>query len=472
MIEITASLSIFRKFTKECSLKSFCTKFQRSIIAIIEFVMYGAALAAFFMLFSIDNPEIISLSRTAAVTLSTYVLMLYLLTNIYGGFDVGRKRRREIVISLVLTGIFTDVITYFELTIMKTNEANNATFTIENVGILFAVFLVQIIIYILMTYLGTAFFFWINEAEKCLIVASDVEEAKRVLKAMQMFARRYSVNEIVSINEENLEEKMLAADSIVLYEVPVEKRVEIVDFCYQNLKNIYFNPQIADILEHNSKSEVIDDISFFSWKFHMITFEQRIVKRLMDVIISALMIVVLSPLLLISAICIKKNDGGKVLFKQKRATVHGKVFEIYKFRTMKENVENKSTFVGDDRITSVGKVLRKYRIDELPQLFNILKGDMSLVGPRPEMLENVNEYTKELPEFRYRLRMKAGLTGYAQIIGKYNTTSKDKLMLDLMYIENYSILKDIQLLFRTLLVIFKAEDSTSAFQNDEENENG
>ena len=129
-------------------------------------------------------------------------------------------------------------------------------------------------------------------------------------------------------------------------------------------------------------------------------------------------------------------------------------------------MENYSSTENDDRITKVGRTLRKYRIDELPQLINILKGDMSLVGPRPEMLENVADYEKDLPEFRYRLRMKAGLTGYAQVYGKYNTSSKDKLMLDLMYIENYSILKDIQLLFLTILVLFKAEDSTEGFNSD------
>ncbi len=183
----------------------------------------------------------------------------------------------------------------------------------------------------------------------------------------------------------------------------------------------------------------------------------------MDIVIASVLLVITSPILLVSAVCIKKNDGGSVFFRQKRATANGRVFEIYKFRTMKENVENRSAVKDDDRITSVGRVLRKYRIDELPQLLNIVRGDMSLVGPRPEMLENVEDYEKELPEFRYRLRMKAGLTGYAQVFGKYNTSSKDKLMLDLMYIENYSLIRDIQLLFQTLMVIFKAEESTEAF---------
>lgn len=451
-------------------MKEFSTKFQKSILFLIKIVMYGFALAVFFVLFSFDNPEIIDISRTAAVTLSTYVIMLFLLSNIYGGYEIGVKRRREIVISLTLTGLITDLVTYFELTIMKTNEANNATFTIENVGVLFAVFAIQFVLFILFTIIGNNFYFWINEAEKCLIITTGEDGAKKVALAMSLFKSKYKINEIVDINDGDVEKKMLEADTIVMYEVPVERRTEIIDFCYRNLKNIYYNPRISDILEQTTKTTIIDDIPFFSWQFHVLTFEQRIIKRLMDVVISAVVLVLTSPIFLVSAILIKRYDGGSVFFKQKRATVNGKIFEIYKFRTMKENVENKSTFVGDDRITPIGKTLRKYRIDELPQLVNILKGDMSLVGPRPEMLENVDEYTKALPEFIYRLRMKAGLTGYAQIIGKYNTSSKDKLMLDLLYIENYSILKDIQLLFRTVLVIFKAEDSTAAFENNASSE--
>ncbi len=444
-------------------MKEFSTKFQKSILFFIKMLMYALSLGTFFVLFSIDNPEIIDLSRTAAVTLSTFVITLVLLSNIYGGYEIGSKRKREIYISLILTGVITDLITYFELTIMKTNEANNATFTIENVGILFLVIIIQSILFIIFTIIGDNFYFWINEAEKCLIITDGDEGAKRVAVAMSLFKSKYKINEIAGYLDEDLEDKMLLADTIVMYEIPIEERTAIIDFCYRNLKNIYFNPKISDIIEQAGKTAIIDDIPFFSWQFHVLTFEQRIAKRIMDIIISLIVLIITSPVFLVSAVLIKKYDGGKVFFKQKRATVNGKVFEIYKFRTMKENVENKSTFVGDDRITPIGKKLRKYRIDELPQLVNIIKGDMSLVGPRPEMLENVDEYTKNLPEFVYRLRMKAGLTGYAQIIGKYNTSSRDKLMLDLLYIENYSLLKDIQLLFRTVLVIFKAEDSTQAF---------
>lgn len=197
--------------------------------------------------------------------------------------------------------------------------------------------------------------------------------------ALEEFKKRYHVCGIVRYDTEDLTERIVDADTVVLYEVPVELRTDIVDFCYQNLKNIYFNPHIADILEQNSKPVVVDDISFFTSRFHMISFEQRIVKRLMDILLSALALAVTSPILLISAICIRQYDKGSVLFKQKRATVHGRVFEIYKFRTMKENVNNYSVTKDDDRVTPVGKFLRKYRIDELPQFYNILKGDMSLV---------------------------------------------------------------------------------------------
>ena len=138
-----------------------------------------------------------------------------------------------------------------------------------------------------------------------------------------------------------------------------------------------------------------------------------------------------------------------------------------KFRSMKVNCGNVSVSEGDDRITPVGKVIRKYRLDELPQLFNILKGDMSFVGPRPEMLENIWSYTEELPEFSYRLRVKAGLTGLAQVVGKYNTTPKDKLILDMMYIERFSIWRDIKLLFQTLLVFLK-KDSTEGFKKNQD----
>ena len=147
----------------------------------------------------------------------------------------------------------------------------------------------------------------------------------------------------------------------------------------------------------------------------------------------------------------------KVFYKQERTTIDGRVFNVLKFRTMVEDAEKDGAVLAaknDDRITKVGGFLRKTRLDEIPQLLNIIAGDMSIVGPRPERQELNEEYEKGLPEFSYRLRVKAGLTGLAQIEGNYNTSPKDKLTLDLMYIENYSLKLDFKIMLRTLVVVF------------------
>ena len=250
-------------------------------------------------------------------------------------------------------------------------------------------------------------------------------------------------------------------------------------------------------------------------------------KRFFDITFAGIALIVLSPVFLIISLAIRLESKGPVIYKAKRVGTNYNIFDFLKFRSMynnadkhlkeltdlnqykseddtatepkgfsdddldgfligddgvilvsddfiipeevfasKRNSEQDQPFVKiekDPRVTRGGRFLRKYSLDELPQLINILKGDMSFVGPRPEMLENVKSYTRELPEFKYRLRAKAGLTGYAQIAGKYNTSPKDKLILDMMYIENYSFRTDIKLLFQTAIVLLK-KDSTEGFQ--------
>ena len=210
----------------------------------------------------------------------------------------------------------------------------------------------------------------------------------------------------------------------------------------------------------------MDDAPFLEMEFFKMSFFQRAAKRLGDIVISLICLVLLSPLMGIIALAIRMEDHGPVFFRQKRLTIRGWEFTIWKFRTM--TVEDSlsgspvSTAVNDPRITRVGRVLRRFRMDEIPQFLNVLKGEMSLVGPRPEMLSNIDRYKETYPDFAYREKMKAGITGYAQIEGRYNTTPEDKLMLDLMYIESFSIWLDIKLLMRTATVLFK-RDSTQGF---------
>ena len=175
-------------------------------------------------------------------------------------------------------------------------------------------------------------------------------------------------------------------------------------------------------------------------------------------------LIVLSPFMLVTAIAIKATDKGPVFYKQVRLTKNGKKFEILKFRSMrvdaeKDGVARLSTGENDDRITSVGRIIRKFRIDELPQLINILKGDLSICGPRPERPEIAEEYCKEIPEFALRLQVKAGLTGCAQVYGKYNSTPYDKLEMDLMYIAHPSIFEDFKIMLATIKILFVAEST-------------
>ena len=174
--------------------------------------------------------------------------------------------------------------------------------------------------------------------------------------------------------------------------------------------------------------------------------------------------------MLVVALLIKLGDGGPCIYKQRRLTKDGKIFELYKFRSMRvdaeaDGVARLSTGDNDDRITPVGRFIRRCRLDELPQLLNILLGSMSIVGPRPERPEIAEQYEKDLPEFRLRLQAKAGLTGYAQVYGTYSTTPYDKLQLDLMYISRPSIIEDIRIMFMTLKILFMKE-STEGFTED------
>lgn len=437
-------------------------KFEKSMVFLLKLFLYGWLIGSFFLIMGIENWPLLRLSRTAGVTALTFVAVGLCMTMAYGTYDIGQRKSKPIISSLALATAITDIITELQLSIMNTNEANGLAFDLASVGLLVITFIVQLIGITIFVYGGNWLFFTINKPQKCCLITDCKESFLEAIEAIGSFKKQYKVEYVRNYEADDLYDILIQCDTVFIYNLPIERRTEIVEYCYRNLINIYFNPEISDIVEINAKHTIIDDISFVCAPVKELSFEQRAVKRFMDIVLSVVILVVLSPVFLGCAIAIKVCDGGKVIFKQQRATKNGRIFSVYKFRTMKENAENYSAKEDDDRITSVGRVLRKYRLDELPQVLNILKGEMSFVGPRPEMLKNVYLYTRECPEFEYRLRVKAGLTGYAQIAGKYNTSPKYKLILDLMYIENYSLTKDIKLLLQTLVVFFKS-DSTEGF---------
>ena len=278
------------------------------------------------------------------------------------------------------------------------------------------------------------------------IAQEEIEGFKeRILKK---YAHIFDVTCMLS--EETAEEGLLRqleeCCTVLLYETSYGKRRVLAEYCLKNHKEIYFTPRLDDIILLGCQPKHLLDTPLFRYDYVSYKKAEYKLKRLFDIIFSFVLLIVVSPIMLLTALAIKLEDRGPVFYKQDRCTKDAKVFKIYKF-------------------TKVGKVIRMTRIDELPQIINILKGDMSFVGPRPERVEHVEKYTKELPEFAYRMRVKGGLTGYAQIYGKYNTSAYDKLRLDLMYIENQSFLLDLKILMLTFKIMFIPE-STEGFSEE------
>lgn len=437
------------------------------IVYVLKMLMYLGLLFTFVIVFGMDNEAILKPSRTMATTFLTFIIVGLLMVAVYGTYDVGRRKSKPIIYSIVLAVILTDAITYLQLMIMNTITPDVAAFRLTHLWELLLVIVVQVILIVAFVYLGNGIYFRINPPERCCIITSKETDLEKLSRGVKKYKRQYDVERVIDYRRTDIEEIIEKMDTVLLYNVPMNERTEIVNYCYEHLINIYLNPEITDIVENLAEHYLLDDVSMLNFNVDGLTLEQRFFKRCFDILVSLIAIILSSPFWIISAIAIKLGDGGPVFFKQKRATRDGRVFHVYKFRTMKVNVENRSATADDDRITKVGKILRKTRLDEIPQFLNIFLGDMSFVGPRPEMLENVYAYTEDLPEFKYRLRVKAGLTGYAQIAGKYNTSPKDKLILDMMYIEKYSFWNDIKLCFQTLIVLLKS-DSTEGFQSSDD----
>lgn len=448
-------------------MKRFLVSIGSSIVFLLKMLLYSGLFLIFFLSFSKVHWQLLHPSRTMGVTMLTFVFVGILLLMVYGDYNIGKRKSKPIIYSITLATIITDIVTWVMLGIMNYNENNNDRFMLENPDIMFWVVVMQLLMIVIFVYFGNFIYFKIYDPERCCFITSCRDNAGMLFHAIEKFKKQYHIIFVDEYTDGRLYKHIDRVDTVFLHEVPVAERVEIMEYCYKNFKNIYYTPNIADIVQVNAKHNILDDVSLVAAPVKELTIEQRAIKRLMDIVISITALILTIPVWIACAVAIKCYDKGPILYRQNRVTKNGKIFSVLKFRTMRVNDENHSVTADDDRITPVGRFLRKYRIDEIPQFINILMGDMSVVGPRPEMIENVYNYTTELPEFEYRLRVKAGLTGYAQVEGKYSTSPKDKLMMDMMYIETYSFLKDIKLIFMTLIVLFK-KDSTEAFENQKE----
>ncbi len=441
------------------------------LIFFLKIGLYIMSFCTFFLLMSVHNAPILRPSRTSGITMTTFALLMPVLIHVYHSFEIGRKEVAHIINTSTMSIWLTDLITYFQLLIMNFNENNRSSLMPipGEFGCLIAAMLIQLGLVALFTHLATNLYRFYNPPRKSCMICMFKEDARYILSKIYV-PQRYRIERVLIYRHDDLETEIPKYDQVFIYNLPLQDRHALVEYCYRLSKPVSYSMEITDIIGYGADHDIFGDISFIAADNRRgLTMEQRITKRCMDILVSGLMLLLLSPIMLVCAAAIWLYDHESVFFCQPRATRGGRVFTIYKFRTMRTNSDaNRSAQSDDDRITPVGRILRRFRLDELPQLINILKGDMSLVGPRPEILKNVEDYTAEVPEFSYRLAVKAGLTGYAQIAGKYNTAPKEKMMMDLMYIEDYSIWRDIKLLLQTVTVFFR-KDSTEGFHEEQKN---
>ena len=384
----------------------------------------------------------------AAVLLFTYVGFV----KIYGGFLVGTSPVSDLMFSQIISIAFLQAVAYVIFSLLSYRLVSVVPFIVMFFAFsAFAVVWVLVIDFI---------YFKLHAPKKTIVVFNNVDSYQSI-KGIRDIKKRFRVIRTVNSEKTSLEELyeyMKSVDAVFLCGVPSDYRNEVVKKCIATGKIAYVKPKISDTIIRGGRTIQLMNVPVYRCKRSDASLIYQLGKRAADIVFSLFAIIVLSPLMLVVAAAIKAEDGGPVFYKQTRLTLNGKQFKIIKFRSMKTDAEKDGVARlaedNDDRITKVGRFIRKLRLDELPQLFNILSGSMSIVGPRPERPEIAKEYEESIPEFSLRLQAKAGLTGYAQVYGKYNTPPYDKVQMDLMYIANQSFSEDFRLILMTLKIMF------------------
>jgi exopolysaccharide biosynthesis polyprenyl glycosylphosphotransferase len=386
--------------------------------------------------------------------LMTVVFMaIYLVFNkVYGGFMVGIASVIDLMFSQVIAIGFTVGSSYAVFSLLSYKLVNPVPLIIA--------FLICSVAAAIWCYVADKVYFSLHKAKKTVVIFGN-KESYESLKGVKGMTKRFVVDEVYDSEKTTLEflfDKVNGFDAVFMCGVPSDYRNEILKYCIANNIACYIKPKISDTIIRGGKTIQMMNVPVYRCKRGDTGLIYLAIKRFFDVVLSLIAIVLSSPFMIVTALAIKLYDGGKVFYCQTRLTKDAKEFEVIKFRSMIQDAEKDGVARlakdGDDRITPIGKIIRMLRIDELPQLFNILKGEMSFVGPRPERPEIAKQYEKNMPEFALRLQVKAGLTGYAQVYGKYNTPPYDKVQMDLMYVANQSIVEDFKLMLMTFKILF------------------
>lgn len=384
-----------------------------------------------------------------------YVLVIFFFTKVFGGYNIGYMRMTDIALSHILSILLGGIVGYLELCLICRDYVEPAP--------MLGVMAVEIVFILPWIYIIRKLYAKLYPPRQMLVIYGHYAPDELISK-INTRRDKYNICGSVSyeIGHEKLYPMIREYNAVVLCDLPAQARNQIMKFCYQESIRTYVTPKISDIIFRGADDIHLFDTPLLLSRNQGLSIDQRIIKRTCDIVLSLIGIVIASPFMLIIALAVKLYDGGPVFYKQERLTRDEKPFMIYKFRSMSMDSEKNGARLaakGDKRVTPVGKIIRNIHFDELPQLFNILKGDMSMVGPRPERQVIADQYAEEIPEFVFRTKVKAGLTGYAQVYGKYNTTPYDKLKFDITYIENYSLWLDVKIMLLTFKILFQKENT-------------
>lgn len=429
-------------------------------MALCKLIIIAATVYSFLYLILHYYPETDFWFKGYFAFVFLYVALYLTISSSYKCYQIGTLRLRELLFAHFIALILSNFIMYFVLCL--------AAKMLLSIWPILIMMLIQWGVGALLYAGADRLYFALYPTRSAVVICNDDKHELPLFSKLTASKERYNICAVLCEKDgvEEIKERIAPYSAVFLGDVSRQTRIEMTDYCFENNKRLIVTPSIDDIIFHSAHETFIGDSLMYQCREHAFSLEQLILKRFMDITFSLIGIILTSPIMLVSAIIVKAQDGGPVLFRQLRYTRNLESFMLLKFRSMVTDAEKdgpRFAVPGDERITRYGRFIRATRIDELPQFFNVLRGDMSLVGPRAERIENVDYYLELMPEFRYRMKVKAGLTGYAQIYGKYNTSFQDKLKMDLLYIENCSLIGDLQILFLTIRVLFTRE-STEGFE--------
>lgn len=403
----------------------------------------------------IINPALFHF-RGKLILMLVYAAIAYVVFKVCDSFNFSNLKLSDIIVSQCISILIVNMITYLQICLI-----GNGMVTVIPMVLLS---LIDFVICFCWSFVCKKICHGFSRIDNALLIYGT-EAALSLKDKMDHRLELYNVTECISAADgfERITEAIGGHEAVIINDVPAELRNDILKYCFSRNVLIYMVPKITDIIMKGTSHVSSFDTPLVKVRNEGLFPYEVFIKRAADILLSFLALVVLSPLMLMIAFAVKVSDGGPVFYRQKRLTIGNREFDILKFRSMVPNAEKATGAVraeeDDPRITKVGRFLRTCRLDELPQLINIFLGDMSIVGPRPERPELTAQLMETTPEFAYRTKVKGGLTGYAQVYGKYKTSSYDKLKLDLIYIENYSLLLDVKLMLMTPQILFRKESS-------------